>query len=335
MVVRELRYNPLLGQWVMVSSVRMARPWRPLSTCPFCPGSGEIEFRGNVAVVPNKYPVLTLHGVPASLSSSFFKKSPALGACYVVVETPKHSINDLCELSHEEMHAVVKAWVRLTKELAATDKVNYIAIFRNKGEEVGVSLSHPHNQVYALPHIPLKVRIKLENARAYYMRSRECLFCKILREELREGLRIIYRNSSFTAFLPFYANWPYEVHIYPFRHVGLLTELSSSEVDLLADVLRVVTGVLNTLFNKSMPYVMFIYQAPVKGSYEYFHLHVEFYPLLEAENKLKYAGGIELGTWDFTYDDIPEERAIELRRACNEAVSKGVIKGSVLGSCIT
>jgi len=334
-VVRELRYNPLLGQWVMVSSVRVTRPWRPLSTCPFCPSSDEVVFKGNVAVIPNKYPVLTFNVTPASPSSDFFKKSPALGACYVVVETPEHGISDLCELSHEEMRAIVETWVRLTKELAATSKVNYVAVFRNKGEEVGVSLSHPHNQVYALPHVPLKVRIKLENARAYYMRSRECLFCRVLHEELSGGSRVIYRNNSYAAFLPFYANWPYEIHVYPLRHVGLLTELSSSEVDLLADVLRAVTGVLNTLFNKSMPYVMFIYQAPIKGSYEYFHLHVEFYPVLEAENKLKYAAGIELGTWDFTYDGVPEERASELRRACKEAVNKGIIKGSVLGSCIT
>lgn len=333
MAKRELRYNPLLGQWVMVSSERALRPWRPSDKCPFCPGSGEVVFKGNVAVVPNKYPVLTPDAAAIVGGGRFFKKCPALGACYIVVETPRHGVSDLCELSHEEMRAVVRAWVELTKELSRSGRVNYVAIFRNRGEEVGVSLSHPHTQVYALPHIPLKVRVKLRNARGYYLRSRECLFCRILREELSDGARVIYRNRDFLAFLPFYANWPFEVHVYPVRHIKLLTELSDSEVSYLADVLRAITGALNALFSRPMPYVMFIYQAPLKGEYEYFHLHIEFYPMLRDRDKLKYAAGIELGTWDFTYDGVPEENARELRRACRKALEERYINGPVLGSC--
>ncbi len=333
MAKRELRYNPLLGQWVMVSSERALRPWRPSGKCPFCPGSGEVVFKGNVVVISNKYPVLTPDAAATEGGGGFFKKCPALGACYIVVETPRHDVSDLCELSHEEMCAVVKAWVELTRELSKGGRVNYVAIFRNRGEEVGVSLSHPHNQVYALPHVPLKVRVKLRNAREYYLRSRECLFCRILREELSEGTRVIYRNEGYAAFLPFYANWPFEVHAYSLRHVKLLTELTDSEVDYLADVLRAITGALNALFSRPMPYVMFIYQAPLKGEHEYFHLHIEFYPILRDRNKLKYAAGIELGTWDFTYDGVPEENARELRRACRMALEKHYINGPVLGSC--
>lgn len=318
--MRELRYNPLLGQWVMVSAEREKRPWRPKDFCPFCPGGEETGYGWEVLLLPNRFPMLSFDA-PKPEDRGFYKKARALGQCSVVVETPEHELNDLDDLSLEQMVKVVGLWKAVTQKLKKNPHIAYIAIFRNKGEEIGVSLTHPHGQVYALPFIPLKVRIKLENARNHYKRYKECLFCRILKEELK-GDRLIYENESFALFMPFFANWPYEVHIYPKRHVQWLTQLTHEETINLADILRITAATLNTLFERQMPYVMVVYQAPFKGGYPFYHLHIEFYPLLREKSKLKYAAGIEMGTWEFTYDVIPEENAQKLRKACKKIGDK-------------
>ncbi|USS40607.1 galactose-1-phosphate uridylyltransferase [Thermococcus aggregans] len=314
--MRELRYNPILGQWVMVSAVRKNRPWRPKNFCPFCPGSEETGYGWEVLLLPNRFSVLSFDA-PKLEKEGFYKKARAIGQCSVIVETPEHDLNDLDELSLEQMTKVVNLWKEATRELKENPHVSYVAIFRNKGEEIGVSLTHPHGQLYALPFIPLKVRIKLSNAREHYKRHGECLFCRVLEEELK-GERVIYENESFVLFMPFFANWPYEVHIYPKRHVQWLTQLNEEETTDLADIMRVATGTLNSLFDRQMPYVMNIYQAPFKGSYPFYHLHIEFYPLLRDRDKIKYAAGIEMGAWEFTYDGIPEENAKKLKEACRK-----------------
>ncbi|MFA4701564.1 galactose-1-phosphate uridylyltransferase [Pyrococcus kukulkanii] len=323
--MRELRYNPILGQWIMVSAVRKKRPWRPKNFCPFCPGAEETGYGWEVLLLPNKFSVLSFDA-PKPETKEFYKKARAIGQCSVIVETPEHDLKDLDELSLEQMVKVVKLWKEATQKLKDNPHISYVAIFRNKGEEIGVSLTHPHGQLYALPFIPLKARIKLSNAREYYNKSGECLFCRILEEELKDG-RVIYENESFVLFMPFFANWPYEIHIYPKRHIQWLTQLSEKESEDLADIVRVATGTLNALFDRQMPYVMNIYQAPVKGKYPFYHLHIEFYPLLRDRDKIKYAAGIEMGTWEFTYDGIPEENAKKLREACRRISDKLNAKG--------
>lgn len=321
----ELRYNPLTGQWIMVSAVRKKRPWRPRDFCPFCPGSGETGYGWEVLLLPNKFPMLDFR-VEKPENEKFYKKARAIGQCSVIVETPEHDLKDLDELSLEQMVKVVELWKNVTMELKNNLRVAYLAIFRNKGEEIGVSLTHPHGQLYALPSIPLKARLKIENSRNYYKRFGECLFCRILREEMQSE-RAIYENGSFLLFMPFFANWPFEVHIYPKGHIQWLTQLNKNKLEDLADILRVATATLNALFDRQMPYVMNIFQAPFKGWYDFYHLHIEFYPMLRDRDKLKYAAGIELGIWEFTYDGIPEENAQKLRKACRDIIKKVGAKG--------
>ncbi|MCD6140954.1 MAG: galactose-1-phosphate uridylyltransferase [Thermococcus sp.] len=326
--MRELRYNPLLGQWIMVSAEREKRPWRPKDFCPFCPGGEETGYGWEVLLLPNRFPMLSFN-TPKPESKEFYKKARALGQCSVIVETPEHELKDLEELPIEQMTKVVQLWRQITGELKNTPHIAYLSIFRNKGEEIGVSLTHPHGQLYALPFIPLKVRVKIGNSRRYYDRFKKCLFCKILDEELK-GERLIYENNDFILFLPFFANWPFEVHIYPKRHVQWLTQLTQAEILNLADILRVTTGTLNSLFERQMPYVMSVYQAPFKGEYPFYHLHIEFYPLLREKDKLKYAAGIEMGTWEFTYDGIPEENARKLREVCKKIKDKIDMRGKCI-----
>ncbi|ADT83940.1 galactose-1-phosphate uridylyltransferase [Thermococcus barophilus] len=323
--MRELRYNPLTGQWIMVSAVRKKRPWRPKNFCPFCPGGEETGFGWEVLLLPNKFPMLDFKAEKPQ-NEDFYKKARAIGQCSVIVETPEHNLKDLDELSLEQMVKVVELWKNVTMELKDNPHVAYLAIFRNKGEEIGVSLTHPHGQLYALPFIPLKARLKIENSRKHYRRFGECLFCRILREEMQSE-RAIYENGSFMLFMPFFANWPFEIHIYPKKHVQWLTQLNSEEIEDLADILRVATATLNALFERQMPYVMNVYQAPFKGHYDFYHLHIEFYPMLRDRNKLKYAAGIELGTWEFTYDGVQEENAQKLREACKKILERVEAKG--------
>jgi UDPglucose--hexose-1-phosphate uridylyltransferase len=324
--MRELRYNPLTGQWIMVSAVRKKRPWRPKNFCPFCPGSEETGYGWEVLILPNKFPMLDFKAKRPE-SDKFYKKARAIGQCSVIVETPEHDLNDLDELSLEQMIKVVKLWRDITQKFIENEKIAYLAIFRNKGEEIGVSLTHPHGQLYALPFIPLKARLKIENSRKYFKRFKECLFCSILEEEKKESERMIYENRGFVLFMPFFANWTFEIHVYPKRHIQWFTQLNERELEDLADILRVTTGTLNALFNEQMPYVMNVYQAPFKGKYDFYHLHIEFYPLLREKDKLKYAAGIEMGTWDFTYDGNPEENAQKLREACRKIVKRLKTKG--------
>ncbi len=312
--MRELRYNPITGQWVMVSAVRRKRPWRPKNFCPFCPGAEETGYGWEVLLLPNRFPMLSFNA-PKPESSGFYRKARAIGQCSVIVETPEHDVKDLHELSEEHLMKVIDLWIEATRTLKENPHVAYLTIFRNKGKEIGVSLTHPHGQLYATPFIPLKVRMTVKNARRYHEKNGECLFCRILKEELG-GERVIYENGSFVAFMPFFASWPFEVHVYPRRHVQWLTQLTDGEKSDLSDVLRVVTATLDKVLERDMPYVMVIFQAPFKGkNWDSYHLHIEFYPILRDNGKVKYTAGIEMGTWEFTYDGVPEENAAKLRKA--------------------
>ncbi len=315
--MRELRYNPLIGQWIMVSSVRKKRPWRPKNYCPFCPGAEETGYGWDVLVLPNRYPVLDTSAEKPK-NEGFYKKARAMGKCGVIVETPEHDVKDLDELSPEQMKRVIDTWIKITEQSSKDKRIAYLMIFRNKGREIGVSLTHPHGQFYALPFIPLKARLKIDNSREYYNKSGECIFCRILKEELASNERVIYENQDYVLFMPFFANWPFEVHIYPRRHVQFLTQLNQREIENLADIIRVTTATLNSLFERQMPYIMGIFQAPFIGGIEFYHMHIEFYPVLRDAVKIKYAAGIETTTWEFTYDGLPEENAEKLREACRK-----------------
>jgi len=323
--VHELRWNPLLREWIIVAGHRGKRPWRPeekKKICPFCPGAPETKDKGKwkVLVLPNKFPALKPNPPIPTPSRGLYKTSEAKGFCEVIVETPNHE-GDLCDLSLNHMKEVVEMYVNEYKRLGEYEFIKYVMIFRNKGKEIGVSLTHPHSQIYALPFIPPRPLKELEASKDYFNATGKCLLCSILKEELDEGERLIYENHEFIAFLPFYAMWPYEVHVVSKRHVESLLKLEDKEKLALADVLRIITATYNALFDFDMPYIMVIHQAPTDGEdYSFYHMHIEFYPPYRERDKLKYAAGIEWGAGTFTYDGIPEEKAKELRRACSKVL---------------
>ena len=326
--MRELRYNPLTGQWIIVSSVRKERRWRTEGYCPFCPGSEETGYGWNTLVLPNKYSALSFDAENVN-NEGIYIKSRALGECGVIVETPDHSVKDLDELSNEALKEVISQWKMVTEKYRDDKRIAYLMIFRNKGEEIGVSLFHPHGQYYAMPFIPLRIRNIIENSRKYYKRFNTCIFCQIINQEMASKKRVIYENDSFVLFMPFFSSWPYELHIYPKRHLQYLTQLNEKEVEDFADILKAALKILNTLFDRQMPYSFALIQAPFIGKHErYFHMHLEIYPLLRDKDKIKYSAGIEMSTWDFTYDGIPEENARKMKDICRR------VNSSFLGRCI-
>ncbi|MFP3210788.1 MAG: galactose-1-phosphate uridylyltransferase [Thermocladium sp.] len=320
----ELRFNPLIGEWIMISTVRQARPWQPNEGCPFDPGNDETGIGWSYLILPNKYPML-VPNPPAPIKVPGLRSRRSFGYCKVVVESPNHSLSDLHDLKLDELTNVM---LGIRQEIVNMEKqsfVKYVFFFRNKGREIGVSLTHPHSQIYALPYVPLRIRLEAKNMKNYMKRRGTCMLCDILRIE-NSSERLLYVNDGFSIIKPYYSMWPYEIHIIPRRHVQRLSQLTDDEVRFLADSLRASTYMLDSVLGRDMPYVMAVHQAPVK-SHKSFHLHVEFYPMLRDASKMKYAAGVEWGLWTFTYDSSPEAKAAELRKSCANA-------RDLIGRCI-
>jgi UDPglucose--hexose-1-phosphate uridylyltransferase len=316
-LVQELRWDPILGEWVMVSNTREARPWRPRSDCPFCPGAPETGYGWDVIVLKNRFPMLSREP-PEPSRHYFYRTAPARGECLVIVESPDHDAGDLDRLGIDQVYKVLRVLQGLVEEYRREKWAVYFLYFRNKGEEIGVSLTHPHAQVYVTPFIPSKVLRELENARRHLTERGECIFCRVARAEESDGERIVYSTRRWLAFIPFFAHWPFEVHIYPRRHVQLLTDLSEEELRDLAGTLVSVLCGLNNLFNRPMPYMMVLHQAPLKGRHESYHLHFEIYGVYRVSGRLKYAASMEMGGGNFTYDSTPEYAASMLRKSISE-----------------
>ncbi len=320
MSFNEIRWNPLLGTWVIVASGRATRPWRDVS-CPFCPGAPETGYGWDVLSLENRYPSLSRNPNPSSEEAGYSSSKPGYGVCKVIIETPEHE-GDLDLVPYTNVVKYVQALARETEELYRDSEIKYMAAFRNKGELIGVSLHHPHSQIYALPFIPLKIMIELNEMARYRALTSRCLICDVAGEERRLRKRLLYDNDDFALLLPFYAQWPYECHVYPRRHLQLLSQLSSSEAEKLADMLKTAVAMYNSLYEFSLPYMMVIHQAPNGEGYQHYHLHIEFYPVHRARDKLKFAAGIEWGYWAFTYDELPENRVRELREALQRGISR-------------
>lgn len=320
-IVTELRWDPTLGEWVLVSNLRSFRPWQPEGFCPFCPGAPETGYGWKALILENRYPML-IPNPPEPSQHHFYKTSKALGRCFVVVETSEHALDDLSDLGIDDIAYVLKLIIEKQKEVEKEGHAEYFLWFRNKGKEIGVSLTHPHSQIYVTPFIPSKVAIELENSKIFWRSSGSCLFCSIMSTEIRENIRVVFSSNHWVGFIPFYAHWPFEVHIYPRRHVQLITQLTDEEVRDLAKMLKVILCGLKNLFKTPSPYVMALHQAPLKNEYPYYHLHIEIYGMFRDEGKLKYAAGIEIGGGNFTYDATPEENAEKLREKVNECCTE-------------
>jgi UDPglucose--hexose-1-phosphate uridylyltransferase len=317
----ERRWNPILGEWVITATHRQERTFLPpRDYCPLCPtrpGGIETEIDRpdfEIVVFDNRFPSLEADPpTPAIEGTALTPVAPSIGACEVVVYTPRHDAS-LADLPLEHIRRLVAVWAHRTVVLGARDAIAYVFPFENKGEEIGVTLHHPHGQIYGYPTIPPLLEREVASALAYAGRGGGCLWCDLVDQELADGSRIVAVSDTWVASVPFFARWPYEVHLVSRRHVGWLHELDAAGVDGLARILSTTIRKYDALFDFSLPYVMAIHQRPTDGgAHDGYHLHVEFYPPNRTESKLKYLAGSELGAGAFINDTLPEETAERLR----------------------
>ena len=313
----ELRWHPLLRQWVGVAGHRQGRPQMPKDWCPFCPGSGSVAGDYDVCLYPNDFPAFSgggefvEAGVPAE-GSPLYRHTAASGACDVVLYSPNHLLLP-SRLPVAQWEKIVRLWTHRYNELRAMADVRYVYIFENTGEAIGVTMPHPHGQIYAFPFVPPLIERELDTANDHYARAGECLYCRILAEEEGAKTRIVTQNSWFTAFIPYFARFPQEMHIYSRRHLGSLAEMTPEEQRALAEMLSLVRRKYDNFFGFPMPLMMLLRQSPATGDHPYFHFHVEFDPIQRSETKLKYLAGVESGAGTFLNDTIAEERAAQFR----------------------
>jgi len=317
----ELRWHPLLGEWVATATLRQDRTFLPPPDfCPLCATKPdgfptEIPESGyDIVVFENRFPSLSPDPPkPAVEGSELYPVEKSFGVCEVVVYSPNHS-STLAREPVEQIYKLVKVWTDRYRDLSAIQFVKYVFIFENKGEAIGVTLHHPHGQIYAYPFVPPRVLRELEQSKRHNTETGRCLLCDILKEEQTGGRRIVAENGSFTAYIPFFARYPYELHIISNRHLQDLTELRSEEQMDLAWILKQVLVAFDKLFDISFPYMMVLHQGPSDGAnYDYYHFHIEFYPPLRTATKLKYLAGSETGAGMFINDTLAEEKAAELR----------------------
>ncbi len=330
----ELRWHPILQEWVITATHRQDRTFLPPDDyCPLCPtkpGAFPTEIPSpdyEIVTFENKFPSLK-HPAPepAVEETGLYKVRPADGICEVVCYTSQHN-GTLTDASLEQLRNLVEVWTDRFRELGGRDFVNYVLIFENKGKDIGVTLYHPHGQIYALPFIPPKAQKELDSALSHKERTGNCLFCDIIAEEYKDGRRIVVENDSFAAMIPFFARYPYEVYIFSKKHHQSMLTFDENERCDLANILKAVLLKYDNLWGISLPYMMIMHQAPTDGQdYDHYHFHIEFHPPNRTKNKLKYIAGCETGAGSYINDTLAEEKAAELRAAQPSTVESTFLK---------
>jgi len=320
----ELRRNPQLGTWVMVSAGRQHRPQMPKDGCPFCPGSGQVPEEYDVFLYANDFPHLMEHPPEPEYSAhDLYPTQPAYGHCDVVLYSPDHR-GSITRLSPAHRLRLFDLWRNRVVEMKNKDYVKYCYIFENKGEIIGVTMPHPHGQIYSYPFIPLRLERELHIAEEYYRKTKNHLFDEMIQLELEERSRLIHESKYFVLATPFAGDYPYETHIFCKPPRLDLTELSSTEADDFMRLLQDTVKMYDALFGFELPFMMAFHQAPVDGGdYSYYRFHVEFYPMHRAADRLKFNAGSETGAWAFTNPSCPEEKAEELRAVMAKILNPG------------
>jgi UDPglucose--hexose-1-phosphate uridylyltransferase len=314
-----LRWHPLRGEWVAYAAHRQQRTflpppeWNPLAP-PTDPAHPTEVPAGawDVAVFENLFPTLTLladrEAPPAVVPTA-----PGLGVCEVVVFTQDRQASlGALPLWHVEL--IVDVWAERTADLGSRPEVQYVMPFENRGVEVGVTLNHPHGQIYAYPFVPPVPARELAVQRAYFEAHHRGLLEDHVAAEVGDGRRLLWRGDGVAAFVPVCARYAYEVWIAPERPAPSLVALTPAERRAFARALKSVLLRLDGLWQRPMPYIMAFHQAPTDGgSHPEAHVHLEIYPYLRLPNRLKYLAGSEIAAGAFTADTLPEEKAAELR----------------------
>jgi UDPglucose--hexose-1-phosphate uridylyltransferase len=328
----EFRKDPVIGRWVIIATDRARRPSdfsreriAPPTTrpCPFCPGhelktppevlasrhgSGPNQPGWNVRVVPNKFPVLGIDGDLRREGDGLYDKMEGLGAHEVIIETPDHT-QTISTMPESQLETVLWAYRERVRDLRRDHRLRYILIFKNHGRAAGASLEHPVSQLIALPVVPKHVIEKLEGAAQYHRYKERCIFCDILRQETKAGIRVVTETDRFVVVQPYASRFPFETWILPRTHQSHFEEIEAADLQNLAWVLRNTLRKIDKVL-EAPPYNFVINTAPVQeGAYPHFHWHLEIIP------KLTKLAGFEWGTGFYINPTPPEEAALFLREA--------------------
>ena len=334
------RFNQLTGEWVLVSPHRAKRPWlgqvEKLSpeqlpaydpTCYLCPrneragGVFNPDYE-NAYVFENDFAALLPHPESEADSSSaadspLLVAVPEQGQCLVVCFSPRHDLT-LPELELPAIENVLSTWTQASTDLANKDFIQYVQVFENKGAMMGCSNPHPHSQLWAQSQPPNEIVKELAAQQAYFNTHNRPLLIDYIREEQKRQERILFSNEHFTAVVPFWAVWPFEVLVSAHRPTPSLADLTAAEVSALAEVFKHVTTKYDNLFEISFPYSMGFHQAPADGGmHPEWVLHAHFYPpLLRSATVKKFMVGYEM--LGMPQRDITPEVAAERLRGLSE-----------------
>ena len=319
----ELRYDPLTNDWIMIASHRQNRPQMPKDWCPFCPGSGKVPDDFDVLEYDNDFPALSQNPpVPDDVAAGPYKTAPCHGKCEVILYSKEHTVT-LPELPLPHVRKLVDLWCERHNIISADEKIKYVFIFENRGEVVGVTMPHPHGQIYGYPFIPKKLELECASMKKHKKETGKCLICDMMETEISEKKRTIFENEDFVVFIPFFSAYPYGLYIVSKAHKQYITEFTEREKDNLAAAIKNAAGTLDSLFDYTFPYMMCMHQAPVNsGDVSDFHFHIEFYPPMRSRDKQKFNSSSETGAWAHCNPTCPEEKAEELRAAYKKFISK-------------
>ncbi|WP_020576942.1 galactose-1-phosphate uridylyltransferase [Actinopolymorpha alba] len=320
----ELRYDAVMDEWVALASHRQTRTFLPpADQCPLCPSRpgrpSEIPASAyDVAVFENRFPSLSMDAPavvgPTVDGAELFARRPGIGRCEVVCFTSDHGTS-FGSLTPSRVRTVMEAWVDRTLELSDLPGVEQVFCFENRGEEIGVTLHHPHGQIYGYPFVTPRTQRMLASAEAYAGRTSRNLFEDVLAAERTAGVRVVAETEYWTAFVPAAARWPVEVHLYPRRRVPDLPALTDAERDDFGPLYLRLLRACDRYFDGgvALPYISAWHQAPVRVGRDLAALHLEVFSIRRAANKLKYLAGSEsaMGVW--INDVRPEDVAARLR----------------------
>uniref|UniRef100_A0A7C4TEQ4 Galactose-1-phosphate uridylyltransferase n=1 Tax=candidate division WOR-3 bacterium TaxID=2052148 RepID=A0A7C4TEQ4_UNCW3 len=327
----ELRKDPVVGRWVIISTERAKRPkdfkFAPEEKhikpeeCPFCPGNENatpkeiFAIRDNsppdapgwsLRVIPNKFPALRIEGDLNRRGEGIYDRMNGIGAHEVIIETPDHQL-DLADLQDEQFFNLVNTYRLRVLDLKKDPRLRYVMIFKNFGVVAGASLEHSHSQLIATPVIPKRVIEEMDGAKRYYEYRDRCIFCDIIAQETKASKRLVNENNSYIAICPFAPRFPFEIWIIPRTHISNFEDTPDNELKDLANILKDSLLRLKKALN-TPPYNFVIHTTPItlKGI-EFYHYHLEIIPVLTR------IAGFEWGTGFYINPTGPEESATYLK----------------------
>jgi UDPglucose--hexose-1-phosphate uridylyltransferase len=311
----------------MHAASRQNRPHLPKDYCPFCPGSGKVPADYDVLVYDNDYPVLSELPDEVNAPHPLYNAKEAYGKAEVILYSPNHNTS-FGQLSQQHIAKIVSTWKERNTALSADQKIQYVFPFENRGEEVGVTMHHPHGQLYAYSWVPLKIKTELDNCIAYYHEHEHNLFDVINLAEKQSGSRLLFENEHFIAYLPYFTDYPFGVFIVAKDDTVNLAEFTDAHINDLAEALKLVTAAFDLVFDREFPYMMVTHQAPVNNedyefAKEYYRFHIEFYPPLRDKDKVKWYASSEMGAWAAANPRSLEQCAVLLRDKISTVQSHG------------